>query len=59
MIKVKMNIKGCPTQLLKGFEVVTNDNGELWHYGLYADELSAQAAVDECPECRFMVEVTE
>ena len=59
MIKAKMNINGLPTPLLRGFEVVTNVNGTLWHYGLYPDEKSAQEAVDEFPEMRFMVEVTE
>ena len=59
MIKAKMNIKGCPTPLLRGFEVLTLVDGCLWHYGLYPDEDSAQAAVDENPEMRIMVEVAE
>lgn len=58
-VTVKMDIQNCPKNLIPGYEVVTNDNGTLWHYGLYPDEASAQEAVDEFPEMRFMVEVAE
>lgn len=42
-----------------GYLVVTNDNGKLWYYGLYADKGRAEAAVNENAEMRFMVEVAE
>ena len=56
-VTVNIDVNNMITEPEHGFLVVTNDNGTLWHYGLYPDEASAQAAVDEFPEMRFMVEV--
>lgn len=54
---VNIKISNCPAEMLRGYEVLTLDNGIVYHYGLYPDEYSAQAAVDEFPESRFMVEI--
>ena len=56
-VTVNIDVNNMITEPEHGFLVVTNDNGRLWRYGLYDTEERAQAAVDEFPETRFMVEV--
>ena len=57
-VTVNMDIQNCPANLIPGYEVVTIVDGQTYHYGLYPDEYSAQAAVDKFPESRFMVEIS-
>lgn len=51
-----LDINNLPDIEEHGYEVVTNDEGTLWHYGFFTDEARAQEAVDEHAD-RFMVEV--
>ena len=59
IITVNVNVDGNVGDPVHGYLVLTNDNGRLWYYGLYSDKERAQAAVKECPEFRFIAEVTE
>lgn len=54
-VLAKIKINNCP-ELIGGYEVVTNDEGNLWHYGLYESKDKAEYAVNE-NESRFMIEV--
>ena len=59
IVTAKIDVNNMITEPEHGFLVVTNDNGKLWYYGLYADKGRAEAAVNENAEMRFMVEVAE
>lgn len=56
-INADITINNLPEITESGFEVVTNDYGNLWHYGFYTSRDKAIQAVEES-EDRFMVEVT-
>ena len=56
MINATINIKNLPVINRKGYEVVTNDGGTLWHYGFYVDAERAKAAVEEHTD-RFMIQI--
>lgn len=60
IITVNIDVNNAPGKgIANGYLVVTNDNGRLWYYGLYASKERAEEAVNENAEMRFMVEVTE
>ena len=56
---VNVDVAGSIKAPIHGYLVLTNDNGRLWYFGLYSDKEQAEAAVRECPEFRFIAEVTE
>lgn len=55
-IAAEININNLPELDRKGYEVVTNDGGTLWHYGFYVDADRAKAAVEEHTD-RFMIQI--
>lgn len=54
---VTIDIKNRPTPIKRGYVVLTLDEGRLWFYGSYDDEARANKAVNEKPDCRFMVKI--
>lgn len=58
-ITANIDVHNVPHSINSGYMVLTLDEGRIWFYGLFNDEYRAQAAVDERPEYRFMVEVTD
>ena len=59
IITVNIDANNMTKEPSQKYLVLTNDNGRLWYYGLYSDKERAQAAVNERPEFRFIVEVVE
>ena len=55
-ITAEIEINNLPELDRKGYEVVTNDGGMLWHYGFYVDAERAKAAVEEHTD-RFMIQI--
>ena len=55
-ITAEIEINNLPELDRKGYEVVTNDGGTLWHYGFYVDADRAKAAVEEHTD-RFMIQI--
>lgn len=55
-ITANININNLPEITESGYEVVTNDWGNLWHYGFFTDKEKALEAVDES-DSRFMVKI--
>ena len=56
VINAYLDINNMPEIDGQGYEVVTNVEGTLWHYGFYNDIEDAQKAVSEHTE-RFMVAI--
>lgn len=54
---VKINIENIP-EGKTGYEVVTLDGGQLWHYGMYDNWMDACKAASGYEE-RFIVEVVD
>lgn len=52
-----IDINNMPEVDGTGYEVVTNDEGTLWHYGFFTEIEEAQTAIQENPEYRFMVTI--
>ena len=55
-VNALLDINNMPEVDGSGYEVVTNDEGTLWHYGFFTEIEKAQQAVSEHPE-RFMVTI--
>ena len=56
-VNALLDINNIPEIDGQGYEVVTNVEGTLWHYGFFTEIERAQTAIQENPEYRFMVTI--